>query len=166
MLPYERVKEGAVRFYRRIGNHGLEIDRFIIIGGAALTLQLYLNETKDIDITTRRRDLDQLKLSISPIEATSMMAKYRFDGIDYQVGTPRAIGLVKPFYQSEPLTLDGTTIYLRPVDLVKKDYQSVIERTRNIAIGVKEDPSVFLKFDPCPKIITRLEKLEIALQQR
>lgn len=151
------VRRGAVEFYKLLERKNFDIDRFIVIGGAALVLYGLLEETSDIDIITGRKSLYRLKrLRFRSCEKTSTVMRIRKDNINYEIGLPGEFDLAKPWYMKERIAIEDAFVNLRPKRLLKADCEIQLKIAEDLARSIHEEPTVFESY---VKYKTRLERL-------
>ncbi len=160
-MDQDALSGKLLKFYKMLGKHAvkynlsslkectLKPENFILIGGGSLTLQGKLLETSDIDLLTDSKEtyycsiktVDKEKISRTMGSTDGLYSdifRFNYDGKFEIFSNDAAYGLSGNPDAKIPLNLEGTTIYVRPVELIIEDYNKILSHLRELNLNEKD----------------------------
>lgn len=114
--------------------YDLKSDNFIIVGGGCGVLSNLWEETNDVDWLPLSDDVrnkvielldeNEIERTFISREGYRLVADFKFGEAKYHLFCLEHINLAlrPPFFESEKMDLNGREIYVRPLELLYKDY--------------------------------------------
>lgn len=186
----DKLEKAVPEFFKMVENHKPRsrnykpaIDKlpttkdFVFIGGTALLFQDIIDETSDVDAAAMRKGalygatgiisiIDEKKIQRRMMTTDGLhldILKFKYADYDFEIFERDSAekGLSGNLDVIKEIELDGINVYVRPAELIKKDYEKMLKRFKLGSAFSCHELADSEKFIPENKIKKYEERLKL-----